>query len=466
MTYLNTLAARLTLWYAGIFVLFFSLAFLFFYFFIDATLETAIDEDLEEDILEYRMLWNSDGLERVKTEIEREVLSSDPQEVFLRLLDREGNEIFALDDPERAIPKIDSHVLKTITLSSAPILDSVRRAGNEYDTRTVVGLIAPETILQIGESTEEKEEFMGLMLMVFVTTFCVVILLAAPVGWFMARQALRGVEEVSRAAVDIANGTLDRKVSVQAKGAEIERLVSTFNAMVDRIRALISGMREMTDNIAHDMRSPLARIRANSELALSSAKTLEEYKISAADTLEECDRLLQMINTTLDVAEAEVGVTEFATDKVDLSSVVRDACELFEPIAEDKNIELSLRHKPGCLVRGSTQYLQRMLANLLDNALKYTPDKGRIDVELSSNDAAVSIAVRDTGIGISEADQPHIYERFYRCDESRSQPGFGLGLSLARAVARAHGGDIGVSSSPGSGSVFSVTLPVYNYIGP
>jgi heavy metal sensor kinase len=458
----STLAARLTLWYAGIFVVFFSAAFLFFYFFIDSILEAAIDEDLEEDILEYRMLWNSDGLERVKAEIDREVMSNDPNEVFLRLLNGDGNEVYTSVGPQRAIPEIDNRILKTLTQSSSPGLDTVRVAQDEYDTRTVVGLIAPETFLQIGESTEDKEEFMELLLIVFTATFCVVIVLAAPVGWFMARQALQGVEEVSRAAVDIANGTLDRRVSVKAKGAEIERLVSTFNAMVDRIRALISGMRAMTDNIAHDMRSPLARIRAHSELTLSRAKTLDEYKISAADTLEECDRLLQMINTTLDVAEAEVGVAEFATDDVDISCVVEDACELFEPIAEDKDIELSLRREPDCVVRGSTQYLQRMLANLLDNALKYTPPRGRIDVEMFSEDAAVSIAIRDTGIGISEVDQPHIYERFFRCDESRSQPGFGLGLSLARAVARAYGGDIGVSSNQGSGSVFTVTLRVYN----
>ena len=447
---------------AGIFVIFFSAAFLFFYLFIDSILEAAIDEDLEEDILEYRLLWNSDGLERVKTEIEREVMSNDPKEVFLRLLDNDGNEIYASDGSHRFSLHIDEEILRGLTLGVAPVIHTLRALDDEYDTRIVYGHIAPNTILQIGESMEDKEEFMELLLIVFAATFCVVIVLATPVGWFMARQALQGVEEVSRAVVDVANGTLDRRVAVKAKGAEIERLVSTFNAMVNRIRALISGMREMTDNIAHDMKSPLARIRANSELALSSAKTLDEYKTSAADTLEECDRLLQMINTTLDVAEAEVGVTEFAADDVDISSVVKDACELFEPIAEDKDIALSLRREPDCRIRGSTQYLQRMLANLLDNALKYTPARGRIDVEMSSDEAVVSIVVRDTGIGISEADQRQIYKRFFRCDESRSQPGFGLGLSLARAVARAHGGDIGVSSSPGNGSVFMVTLPVCN----
>lgn len=456
----ETLASRLTLWYAGIFALFFGAAFLFFYLFIDAVLNEGLDEDLQEDIVEFRMLWESEGIDRVRAEIRREMESSDPDEIFLRLLDADGGEIFASDMSHWRDLAVNREALAEVLFGSGPVLDSMRRDDHEYGSRVVYGLIAPGVIIHIGESMEGKEQFMELLFKVFAGTFLVVVLLAALVGWFMARQALSGVDEVSRAAVDVANGTLDRQVCVKARGTEIERLVATFNVMVKRIRGLIFGMREMTDNIAHDMRSPLARIRANSELALSSATTLDEYKASAADTLEECDRLLQMINTTLDVAEAEAGAARLVKDKVNISQIVRDACELFEPIAEDRDIELSLEIEPECQVQGNTQYLQRMVANLLDNALKYTPPPGKVDVAMAAGDGHVSIAIRDTGIGISEADQPHIWERFFRCDHSRSQPGFGLGLSFARAVALAHAGSLDVSSRPGQGSVFTVILPV------
>ena len=458
--FLKTLAARLTFWYAGIFVLFFAAAFMFFYVLIDSILDQRIDKDLEEDIVEFRLLWASEGQDRVKEEIERELLSSDPGEILLRILASDGNEIFAPGVSNRR-GLTDKKALEKAAVGSDAIFTSVEGDEDEYPIRIAYGRIAPGAVLEIGESTEEKEEFMEFLFQVFATTFCVVILLAAGVGWFMAKRALRGVEEVSRAAMDVANGTLDRKVSVKTEGAEIERLVSTFNMMVERIRRLILGMREMTDNIAHDMRSPLARIRANSELTLFHAKTLDEYKESATDTLEECDRLLQMINTTLDVAEAEVGAADFIREDIDISELVKDAFELFEAVAENKDIELSLKLAPDCRVQGNARYLQRLLANLLDNALKFTPPKGRIELAVSSKHGTVSASVRDTGVGIADADQPHIFERFFRCDQSRSQPGFGLGLSLARAVARAHGGDLAVSSSPGEGSEFIVTLPSY-----
>lgn len=456
---LKTLAARLTAWYAGIFILFVGAAFVFFYVLIGSILDRQLDEDLEEDIVEFRLLWRSDGPERVKEEMDREVRSNEPGEVLLRLVDRTGKEIFAPDMPRWRGKAIDNQALDQVSRDGEPVLRTVHVKGEDYPTRVVYGLISPGAVLQIGESTEDNAEFMELLLKVFAGTFCVVMVLAAWVGWFMARRALLGVEEVSRAAEDITRGALDRKVSVKAKGSEIERLVSTFNVMVERTRSLISGMREMTDNIAHDMRSPLARIRANAELALSNAKSVDEFRESAADTLEECDRLLEMINTTLDVAEAEAGAADVAKQDIDVSETVRDACELFEPLAENKDIEMSLDMAPGCRVYGNIRYLQRMFANLLDNAVKFTPPKGRIFVTVRSEDGTVAASIGDTGIGIVETDQTHIFERFYRCDQSRSQPGFGLGLSFSRAVARAHGGDVVVSSKPGVGSTFTVKLP-------
>jgi signal transduction histidine kinase len=314
-------------------------------------------------------------------------------------------------------------------------------------------------IIQIGQSLEDDEEFLEMSRKIYGITLIVFMAAAGLIGWFLARRALQGVEEVTRTATAIADGALGKRVSVNTGGDEIDRLATTFNTMLDRIQVLITGMREMTDSIAHDLRSPIARIRGVAELTLTTRGSTEEYESMAASTMEECDRLLEVINTMLDITEFEAGAGKLKMEEVDLSALVRAACDLFQPIAEDKGIALTADTPPNNFITGDVPRLQRMVANLLDNALKYTPSQGAVTVSIRGEEDRVVISVRDTGIGISEKDLPHIFKRFYRCDRSRSQAGTGLGLSLAQAVASAHGGSITVESALGKGSIFMVALP-------
>jgi signal transduction histidine kinase len=180
----------------------------------------------------------------------------------------------------------------------------------------------------------------------------------------------------------------------------------------------------------------------------------------AASAIEECDRLIEMINTMLFISRTEAGVTQPELAEMDIAALVRDACRLFKAPAEEKGIALDSRGPERLALSGDIRLVQRMVGNLLDNAIKYTRAGGRVDVAVRSPAGGrVEIEVRDTGPGISATDLPHVFERFYRGDPSRSRTGAGLGLSFARAVARAHGGDITAASSPGGGSTFTVTLP-------
>jgi heavy metal sensor kinase len=292
--------------------------------------------------------------------------------------------------------------------------------------------------------------------------------LAVILGWFMARRALAGVENVTGTAQRIAaDGRLAERVPVGRGGDEIDRLAETFNRMLDRIQELVKGIKEMTDNIAHDLKSPLTRIRGQAEVALTSPWKADEYETMAASAIEECDRLLEMINTMLFISRTEAGVARPESRALDLAAVVRDACGLFQSLAEDKQIALTWDAPERLDFTGDVRLIQRMLGNLLDNAIKYTPEGGSVNVSLQSNpDRSVVVAVRDSGVGISDTDRPRIFERFYRGDPSRSQAGTGLGLSFARAVARAHGGEITVEGRQTSGATFRVELRTAALPGP
>jgi len=275
----------------------------------------------------------------------------------------------------------------------------------------------------------------------------------------MARRALVGVETVTRTARRISEGSLEKRVPVKKRADEIDQLALTFNQMLDRIQKLVTGIKEMSDNIAHDLKSPITRIRGIAEVSLTSGSSLKEYESMAAGTIEECDRLVDMINTMLIISRTEAGVNQLDCQKLDIADLVREACDIFQSPAEDKGLSMVYSGPENIGIYGDIRLIQRMIANLLDNAIKYTAANGKIDVTVSyGGDQSVQIAVKDNGMGIFGKDLEPIFERFYRCDPSRSQAGTGLGLSFARAVARAHKGDITVSSTPGEGSTFTIIL--------
>jgi heavy metal sensor kinase len=457
----NTLSFRLTFCYALTFLVCLVSALLALYVYLDTIFNSRMDDDLKEDIAEFRELLDDGGLERIIDEINREMNSSDQSEVFFRLLDSQGTVVFSSDVSEwEGLEDHTAKILPKATASLIPVLETVEFPDREYPVRIVLGKMAPDLVLQIGETLEKKEEIMELLFKVFAGMVFLGIPLASGVGWVIARKAVSGIEEVSRAAKDIEQGDLERQVTVKAREEEIQTLMNTFNAMAARIRGLIREMREMTDNIAHDLRSPLARIRAMSEGALSEPDSTKGYRIAAAETLKECDRLIHLINTTLDMAEVDAGVTNGMKESINLSQLIADLCELFEPVAEEKHIMLKVNLEQNCQIVGTKHHLQRMVANLLDNAMKYTPPEGQVSIELIRSTHEFRLTITDTGVGIPRSDQHRVFDRFFRCEHSRSQEGCGLGLSFARSVARAHGGDITVTSESSQGSTFTSTFPI------
>jgi signal transduction histidine kinase len=241
-------------------------------------------------------------------------------------------------------------------------------------------------------------------------------------------------------------------------GDAVHELSALFNAMLDRINALLTAMGQSLDNVAHDLRTPLARLRAVASRALESGNA-EQQREALADCLEEADRILSMVNTLMDISEAETGVLKLTMEPVELRRLLADVVELYEDVAEARHVTVTLEPGVDVTVNGARDRLRQVFANLLDNAIKYTPEGGSVRTGVSRGEGMAVVTVTDTGAGIPAEHLPRIWERLYRADASRSERGLGLGLSLVKAYVIAHGGTVDAVSEPGRGSTFIVRLP-------
>ncbi|HQQ00057.1 MAG TPA: HAMP domain-containing sensor histidine kinase [bacterium] len=454
----RSVAFRLTLFYAVLFALVSCAGVFGIYFMIATYLNREIDEEILAEGDELAYVVSNQDIEQVREMFFLETKDEGVDNAFFRLTSSSGDvlvccgmsrwaeQVFPLDwfteDREQ------SAVLKTVTVE--PDGRKVRAFSSE---------ITPDKVLQIGIALDQYERILAQFRRNAAVTIVAMLALGTLIGWKMARKVMEGVEDVTRTAERIAQGHLDERVRVAQYGDEIAKLGDTFNRMADRVQKLLIEMREVNDNIAHDLRSPITRIRGISETAIALKTHPSDIEQILGNVVEECDRLLHIINTMLDISEAEAGTGRLELVDIDLGAVVHQAVDLFQPVAEERNISLRAEMNGLPPIRGDLRKIQRALANLIDNALKYTHAGGEVTLLAEECGHFLKITVQDTGVGIPDEDKSRVFERFYRGDSSRTHPGSGLGLSLARAVAHAHGGEITFRSSVGHGSSFSLILP-------
>ena len=319
--------------------------------------------------------------------------------------------------------------------------------------------------LLVGRDLEERERLYHIVLDAGRWSIAIVIILGLAGGLFVTRRVLRRVDAMTETTRTIMGGDLSGRLPVAGTGDELDRLAENLNAMLERIEALMRGLKEVSDNIAHDLKTPLTRLRNRCEQALRASGNETEYRAALEATIEESDNLIATFNALLMIARAESGQARDDMKEFDAAEIAHDICELYEPLAEEKGIALKVQADGAAPVSGNRELVSQALANLVDNAIKYTePNKAALNgavpeivVRALSEGDKILLSVADHGPGIPEADRGRAIERFVRLEQSRSQPGSGLGLSLASAVARLHGGELTLEDNhPGLKSIIAL----------
>jgi len=317
-------------------------------------------------------------------------------------------------------------------------------------------------LFQIGVSLAPRDIALSHLLRISLWLVPAGTLLALLLGWWMARRVLRPVEAIGSAARDIGISDLHRRLPVRGAGDELDRLAASFNEVLERLEKAVAQMKDFTASISHELRTPLTTLRGEAEIALAHAGTGSECRRVLESQLEEFEKLSRMINQMLTLARAEAGQIELARDTANLSALARSLVEQMEPVASNRGIVLSARCGDGVTVTGDSSWLERAILNLIDNAIKFTPEGGAVEVRVRTQGSEAILEVIDNGIGIPQQAMPHVFERFYRGDPSRSSEteGTGLGLSLVEWIVREHRGRVSVESRSGQGSIFRITLPL------
>ena len=335
--------------------------------------------------------------------------------------------------------------------------------GSRWRIRMAYRTIPNGTLLVIGLNQHAADENLQKISYAFLITGLTVLALSILCGWFLACRIVSGIERVGRTADRIADGDYSLRISPNAGDLETDDLIASFNTMTANTETLMSELKTITDDIAHDLRTPLTRMLGRSEIAVTLHPTSEKLQDTLGDNAEDCRRMLALINQMLAISKTESGASRLHRETVDLKKLLERASELFRMPAEQKRqtLLLELPAEPVFLSADPAR-LQQLIANLVDNALKFTSENGSIVIRLTESAEEILLSVSDTGCGIPPEECKKVFKRFYRADTSRNLPGNGRGLAMVRAIATAHGGFVSLSSEVGKGSTFTVHFPKRN----
>ena len=436
----RTTAFKLSMAYLVIFVLFASAILGYVAFNMRRLLDEQVSLTIEEDVKGLVTQFNSGGLRRLVAQIERR--ASQP-----------GSSLYLVTTPTGEtlagnISGIDQEGL--LDAGRYQLFYRVLEDGDVKPHRALVDtIVLPGGFrLLVGRDLSETDRFRGVIRSAIGWSILLVLVMAVAGGVFVARRVLGRIDAMTATTRSIMAGDFSGRLAVSGTNDELDRLAQNLNAMLDRIAELMAGLREVSDNIAHDLKTPLTRLRNSAEEALRTATDTEEYRLTLENVIDEADQLIRTFNALLMIARAESGNATEGMAAFDAADVARDVAELYEPLAEEAHVTMHVTLPEKLPLYGSRELIGQALANLLDNAIKYAardesdPENAEISIGAVATGTGIELSVSDNGPGIPEADRARVVERFVRLEGSRSRPGSGLGLSLASAVARLHGGTL------------------------
>jgi heavy metal sensor kinase len=458
-----SLRLKLVLWYTGVFAVSGLLLVLALHLLTTHRLASEADRELEEEFREWasatvELLDNQEELtRRVREEMRLEALYP----LTYRLWDAEKEEEVLL------LSCREDRVAPHLWIRPVPRerrFDSVQDE-NERPYRLVTGPIQPkhhpDMILQVGMYMGRLHGRFASLRKYLIVVLVALAMLATFGGWFLASRSLKPIDTLIADLSHVESSTLDERLKVGTGGTEIDRLRTAVNRMLGRLEDAFERLHSFTADVAHELRTPIATLQCRLEVALSKARTVEDSQQALDDVLQQTTELTSLVENLLFLARMDGEVALPNVQSIDLSTLLEDLAEPFTMLAEEKHIDIRFDSDGQVRTRGDAVLLRRLFGNLIDNALRYTPEGGQVTVHCEPEAATCVVTVEDTGIGIEPDALAHIFERFYRADESRTRSagGAGLGLSIVRRIVELHNGSIDIDSTQGEGTTVRVTLP-------
>ena len=452
-----TFSLKLSLLYALFFVISSLGLFVVAYYLIEGLVEQREQEIIRDRIREYLAWYEEGGLRALKARFDQQ--SDTARDIFFVRVVGPFNNVLFVSIPE-GFQGFDLNRLRSIPPTERDLWLSIKDHTRKGSWTIGLAPLPGRLTLQVGKSSTQSQELLSYFKTVFISFVVPILLLGMIGGGVLTFRAIRPIRNLIQTVRDILEtGKMSKRVPVRSGRGEMDELVSLFNQMLDKNDTLIRAMHNSLDNVAHDLRTPMTRLRGVAELALQDSKNPGACYEALGDCMEESERVLTMLNTLMDVAEAETGVMRLDMIRVSVPAVIRDVVDLYEILADEKNISIAVTLPDELLINADRTRFQQVIANIVDNALKYSGDGGRVEISARERDGYALIAFSDEGIGIPPEEINKIWDRLYRGDRSRSRRGLGLGLSFVRAIVHALGGTVSVESQPNKGSTFIIRLP-------